>query len=191
MELKDMKLLTSDSKHLYKLYRNNYCRIIDNLKSKYSAKPFSGAFYAFMIKNGVEEKFVEKLEKKYNDYMLPEELVMKENYYYSLLLASQLEGSELCFGKMIRVGKTFTACWIERKNFVLDLISGVLYNKDFSADNYYNSFGISKNEIVRISQTKLTQSKESLDEVVNLLKKYDNHKKSDYKLAYNAIKEGK
>ena len=128
MELKDLKLIHSIIKQTYSKYINNYHRIYEKAKFdrfNYNGDVlncFSDSLYSFMKKNGVSEKFVEIMKKTYtNDVLLKEEILLKNEYYRCLMLAAQLEGSELCFGRMSKVGDKYIGCWVERRNFVFDM----------------------------------------------------------------------
>ena len=197
MELKDLKLTNSIIKKHYSHYKNRYCKIlVDARYEKFNlGKPvvreFSNSIYNFFKEKGVNSLFVEYLRKSHTEVYIPEELSLHNDYYNSLMLAAQFEGSELCFGKMTRVGKDYVGCWVERKNMIFDMSAGVFFNKDETKDLFYEVFGVSKNNVVRISHNKLTESKESLDGVIKTISEVDDHKKKEYKLAYQAVKEGK
>ena len=197
MELKDLKLTNSIIKKHYSYYRNRYCKIIIGAKDfkYYLSKPvvnnFNDSIYMFMTEKGVNNAFVNYLKKSYKDVCIPEELVMQNDYYNSLMLAAQFEGSELCFGRMLSVGKDYVGCWVEIRNLIFDMSAGVLFNKGEVKDLFYKSFGISKEKVVRISHNELTENKEYLNSVIKTISEVDSHKKKDYKLAYQAVKEGK
>lgn len=192
MELMDLKLLDVDLKELTPSYKSRYSKIIDLMVDKKFAYRFNKKVYDCMVYYGVSKRFAERLERKYKINRYRDKLLVKDNYYYSVLLASQFKDCDLCFARMGRVGKNYTACWIERNNYIFDITAGVFYNKyKYLDDFYYRSFGISRDEVVRIPNSKLTEDSKCLDEIVEKLKKCDRHTKDDYVLAYQNVKKEK
>lgn len=123
---------------------------------KFIKKSQEDYFFNLIAKKGLKKKkskvfddeFYMNLTKKYNDKTFGE--ILKNNntdgccYFYSLMLAKNIEGSTLCVGKLNKLNSvfnysyidTFGHGWVEKDNLVYDTTSKQIFDKDFYYKNY-------------------------------------------------------
>lgn len=157
---------------------------------KYIKKEKEDYYFNLIAKKGLRKRksiefdseFYNKLDNYYSDRTFGQ-ILKNENtngccYFYSLMLAKNMEGSTLCVGNLNKLNSvfnysyidTFGHGWVEKDNLVYDTTSKQIFDKEF----YYKNYNVEVKE--KISSEKL----KNFDVFKSLLKKsVENRSKLD------------